>query len=121
MKFNKNLFLVNDNNMNPYVSKGDVIIFEPMQLGYRTPSDVYVVEYNGKQMVARINFFIKGEMALIFNGDKTKLLKFEEHERGRVVFIGHVIGRVLKSGEMIKGYSFYSNPLCYNKNMDLNF
>jgi signal peptidase I len=110
MSFNKNLFLVPNDDMHPYVSKGDVVIFEPMQLGYRTPSSVYIVKYKGKKRIARVHFLIKGGMCLLFDGDKEKTIEFKQLDCEKVVFIGHVIGRVLKSGELLNGYKLYHTP-----------
>jgi len=106
--FSKNIFKVENDDMHPYVGKGDIVIYEPIKLGFRIVSDVYIVEYNGTQRVARVQRLIKGGLSLIFDGDNKKTKKFREHEMSRVIFIGHVVARILKSGERVEGYSFYS-------------
>lgn len=108
--FPQNLLLVDNDDMNPYVSKGDVVIFEPMRLDRRLHSSVYVVELNAKKMVARIQLLIRGGIRLIFDGNKEGLIYLKQSEKGQVILIGHVTGRVLKDGEMIEGYSLYNNP-----------
>ena len=106
--FPKNIFEVKNDDMHPYIGKGDIVIHEPMQLGVRMASDVYIIEYNGTQRVARVQMLVRGGMSLIFDGDKGKTKTFKEHEMNRVIFIGHVIARIFKSGERVEGHSFYS-------------
>jgi len=106
--FPKNIFLVNDDDMTPYVNKGDAVIFEPIQGLKRLYSSVYIVEYRGKQFVSRVQILISGGMRLLFDSGKKKMIEFEQHERMRVVFIGHVTDRILKDGEIVRGYSLYS-------------
>ena len=49
---------------------------------------------------------IKGGLSLIFDGDNNKKTKrFKKHEMSRVIFIGHVVARILKSGERVEGWS----------------
>ena len=95
--FSKNIFKVENDDMHPYVGKGDIVIYEPMKLGFRVVSDVYIVECNGTQRVARVQRLIKGGLSLIY-------------EVNRVIFIGHVIARIFKDGELVEGHSFYFNP-----------
>ena len=102
--FPKNIFLVNDDDMTPYVNKGDAVIFEPIERGQRLYKSVYVVEYRGQQFTARVQPLVTGGMRLLFDGNRRKTVEFEQHERTRVVFIGHVIGIVTKEGEQISNY-----------------
>ena len=92
----KNIFLVDDDNMTPYISKGDLVVYRPMMLNQRLFSSVYVVEYRGKKQVARVQFLASGKMRLIF--DNKKKIDFESYEICRVIFIGHVIARFFKDG-----------------------
>jgi hypothetical protein len=94
MSFNKNLFLVNNDDMHPYINKGDVAIYEPMQLGQRMASSVYIVEYQSKKMIVRVQLLVQGGMCLLFDNDKGKMVKLKPHEQGEVVFIGYVTGQV---------------------------
>lgn len=111
MSFTKNLFLIECESMNPFVTKGDVVIYEPMRIGYPIVQSIYLIEFKGEKMIARVQLLIKGGMNLIFDGDAKGLIELEQHEREQVIFIGHVIGRVLKSGEVIKRFSIYENTL----------
>ena len=106
----EHLFLVSDNNMSPYLSKGDLAIFEPMQLG-SVYNSVYLVEYRGKKMVVRVQLLIRGDMLLIFDSGDKKTIRFKSHERMRVVFIGHVIARFTRDKELKKDYPFSFNQL----------
>ena len=108
--FSKNIFKVENDDMHPYVGRGDIVIYEPMQLGFRVVSDVYIIEYNGTRRVARVQMLVKGGMSLIFDRDKGKTKNFKEYEMNRVIFIGHVIARIFKNGERVEGYSFYPKP-----------
>ena len=105
--FSKNIFKVENDDMHPYVGKGDIVIYEPMKLGFRVVSDVYIVEHNGTQRVARVQMLVRGGMSLIFDGDNKKTKKFQVYEMSRVIFIGHVTARIFKSGERVEGHSFY--------------
>ena len=106
----KNIFLVNNNDMSPFINKGDVVTYEPIQSNRRLYNSVYVVEYRGQKVVARVQLLIKGGMLLIFDGER-KTIKFEQHERMRVIFIGHVIARFFKDGEQKIDYPFSFNQL----------
>jgi len=94
----KNIFLIEDDNMKPFVSKGDLVVFEPMALNQRVYNGVYIVEYRGKKQVVRVQFLIRGDMLLIFDNKENDTIKFKYHERGRVIFIGHVVARYFKDG-----------------------
>ncbi len=109
MTSNKNIFLVNDNNMNPWISKGDLIVYAPMILNQRLYSSVYVIEYKGRKQVARVQFLVSGGMRLLFDSDIKKMIEFKYHERGRVIFIGHVIARFFKNGSSKIDYPFSFN------------
>ena len=63
----KNLFLVNNNDMSPFINKGDVVTYEPIQPNRRLYNSVYVVEYRGKKIIARVQLLIKGGMLLVFD------------------------------------------------------
>ena len=54
----KHLFIIPNNNMNPIASKGDLAIFEHIKLGYRMANSIYIIEYKGVQMIARIQLLI---------------------------------------------------------------
>ena len=106
---NKNIFLVNNNNMNPYINKGDTAVFEPMKLGYRMASSIYIIEYKGIKMIARVQLLIKGGICLIFDGAKHNNIKIEQSELEEVVFIGHVTGVVKPTGEEFERFSLYQS------------
>lgn len=103
------IFFVDNNDMTPFVSKGDLVIYEPMRLGHRMANSIYVVEYRGKKMVARVQFLIAGGMRLIFDGVGRKTITFQAHEKMRVIFVGHVVGSISKHGKKTKRFSLYGN------------
>ena len=93
--FSQNLFLVNNDDMNPYASRGDIVIYEPIQMGERIYKCVYVVEYKGKRMIVRIHTLIRGGMCLLFDSDRDKMIELKQSERVEVIFFGRV-SKVLK-------------------------
>jgi len=99
-EFLKNMFLVECDSMKPYLKKGDVAIYEPIQPNMRLASSVYVLEMNNMRFVSRVQLLIRGGVRLISDDDKS-YQEFTKDEMHRITFIGHVIGRI------IKDYSIY--------------
>lgn len=111
----KNIFLVYDNNMKPFISKGDLVVYAPMILNQRLYNSVYVVEYRGEKQVARVQFLVSGGMRLLFDSRDKTTIEFKYHERGRVIFIGHVIARYFKNGSYKIDY-----PFSFNQQSNIN-
>ena len=107
----KHLFLVPDNNMNPIATKGDLAIFEHMRLGYRMANSIYIIEYKGVQMIARVQLLIKGGIYLLFDGVKQNNIKIEQHNIQDIIFIGHVVCVVSRDKGVQLRYSLYSTIL----------
>ena len=99
-EFFKNMFLVECDSMKPHLKKGDVAIYEPIQESRPLASSVYILEINNQKFVSRVQFLISGGIRLISDDDKT-YEEFTKDERHKIIFIGHVIGRI------IKDYSLY--------------
>ena len=102
-EFFKNMFLVKCDSMKPYLKKGDVAIYEPMQLNRRLGSSVYILRIHDETFVSRVQFMARGGIRLISDNDKGITEEFSKEELKDVVFIGHVIGRI------IKDYSLYDS------------
>jgi len=109
--FPQNIFLINNDDMNPYVGKGDLVIFEPIQMNKQFASSVYLIDYKGKQMIARVQLLVLGGMRLLFDSDRSKTIELNQSEQQQVIFIGHITARVHKDRRVSKGYSLYSNSL----------
>lgn len=107
----KNIFLIDDNNMKPFISKGDLVVYEPMILNQRVYSSVYVVEYRDKKQVARVQPLVRGGMRLLFDSGDKRMIELDYHERGRVIFIGHIVARYFKDGSYKIDYPFSFNQL----------
>lgn len=100
-EFLKNMFLVECDSMKPYLKKGDVAIYEPIQPNRRLASSVYVLEMNKMRFVSRVQLLIRGGIRLISDDDGS-YEEFNQDEMHKITFIGHVIGRI------IKDYSIYN-------------
>jgi len=98
--FFKNMFLVECDNMKPYLKKGDVAIYEHIKPNRRLGASVYILEINNKRFVSRVQFLVRGGVRLI-SDDSEIYEDFTKEEMHKITFIGHVIGRV------IKDYSIY--------------
>lgn len=103
----KNIFLIEDDNMKPFISKGDIATFESMRIGYKMASSIYIIEYKGTKMITRVQLLIKGGISLLFDGAKHNNIKIEQSELKEVVFIGHVTGIIKATGEEVKRFSLY--------------
>lgn len=103
----KHLFIIPNNNMNPIASKGDLAIFEHMKLGYRMANSIYIIEYKGVQMIARIQLLIKGGISLLFDGAKQNNIKIEQHNIQDIIFIGHVVCVISREKGVQLRYSLY--------------
>jgi phage repressor protein C with HTH and peptisase S24 domain len=99
-EFFKNMFIVECDNMKPYLKKGDVAIYEDIRPNRRLGSSVYILEVNNQRFVSRVQFLASGGIRLIYDDSKV-YEEFKRDERHQVIFIRHVIGRI------IKDYSIY--------------
>jgi len=89
--FPKNIFQVRNDDMHPYASRGDIVIYEPIELGERIYKGTYIIRYQKEMMIARVQRFIKtDEMWLIFDNDLSKTIKLKKCEQIQVIFFGRV-------------------------------
>jgi len=100
-EFFKNMFLVECDSMKPHLKKGDIAIYEPMQLNRRVGASVYILKMHGETFVSRVQFMARGGIQLIFDDEESTNEMISKEELKDVVFVGHVIGRILKD------YSLY--------------
>jgi len=100
-EFSKNMFLVECDSMKPYLKKGDVAIYEPIQKGRGLASSIYLIQTKGYTAIKRVAFNVGGGIIIISDNDQSITEEVTKEELKDVVFIGHVIGRI------IKDYSLY--------------
>ena len=103
----KLIFEVTNNDMSPYLTRGDSVTYELIK-DLRLYNSVYVVILNNIKMVVRVQVLMRGGIRIIFDSDKTNFIQLDKEQLQNLIVIGHVTGRIKKSGEHIKGYSLYS-------------
>ena len=101
-EFLKNMFLVECDNMNPYLKKGDIAIYEPIQANRRFASSVYILKIRDETFVSRVQFLARGGIRLISDSNPKLREEFSKEELKNVLFIGHVIGRIIKEYSLYK-------------------
>ena len=95
---------ITTDDMSPYVSPGDLVIYDPRVNRIQT-NGVFVLQSAGRYIVRRVQRGIKQRIRLICDntlfGDETlSESDFAEscEDDERIVVIGHVVGRLLTSG-----------------------
>lgn len=97
--FNKNLFLITNNSMNPTLEKGDLAVYELIKPNYGFHSSIYLIEENGVKKVRRIQFLIKGGINIVKDSDRS-FKKIENEELHKIIFLGHITSIIKKDREV---------------------
>ena len=92
---------VSNNDMAPFVSRGDVVVYDPRVKRILT-NGVFVLQVDARFIVRRVQRGIKQNMRLIcdnpaFNDEILESAEFDEgaREGGGIVVVGQVVGRML--------------------------
>jgi len=101
-EFLKNMFLVECDSMKPFLKKGDIAIYEPIQKGRGLSSSVYLIKTKGYTAIKRVSFLAGGGIVIISDSDQRRE-EVTKKDLKDIVFVGHVIGRI------IKDYSLYDS------------